>query len=251
MTEKRVAIVTGANRGIGHGTAAKLAKDHPEWTVIATARSKEAAEEAASKIGLPNVVGYGPLSTDKQEDVDAFVAWIKEKYGRADVLVNNAGQYGPKTDPNGGPETGKTVMDLSKEDLMGVVDTNVGGPLLMTKALLPLMKEHGWGRIVNISSVMGALHDSDWKGYNAAAYRISKTALNGLTVNTSEYVKSVIGSDKIKVNSLCPGWVKTDMGTDAAALTIDESVPHITWAVDLPDDGPTGEFFTFSKPLAW
>jgi NAD(P)-dependent dehydrogenase (short-subunit alcohol dehydrogenase family) len=160
-----------------------------------------------------------------------------------DILVNNAGILIDRE---------ISVLDLSTEVLSQTLHSNVLGPLLLCQACVPFMKEGGYGRIVNMSSSLGSLTeitnpDSDFKETTMPAYRLSKAALNTITAIIAA---SVRGSN-ILINSACPGWVRTSMGGDLAPLTPEQGADTPVWLATLPDDGPTGGFFSERQPHPW
>ena len=157
-------------------------------------------------------------------------------YGRTDILINNAGIM---IDPRG-----SRLLDSELKTYRDTLETNAFGPLLITQALLPLMKKRNYGRIVNLSSGRGQLSEM---GSGTPAYRISKTALNALT----RIVAAETRGSNILVNSLRPGWVKTDMGGPYAPRTVAQGADTAVWLATLPDGGPTGGFFRDRKPIPW
>jgi NAD(P)-dependent dehydrogenase (short-subunit alcohol dehydrogenase family) len=167
--------------------------------------------------------------------VEALAADIGRDPGRLDALVNNAGV----TDPY---HPGAAEADL--EDVKAVLETNLWGAWRLTQAVLPLLQGSGHGRIVNLSSGMGQL---DEMGGGAPGYRASKVALNGLT----RMLADELAEDGILVNSLCPGWVRTDMGGTGAPRSVEDGADTAVWLATLPDDGPTGGFFRDRKPIPW
>lgn len=219
-----MALVSGASRGIGAEIARKLASDHG-FLVFAGARNPDdvAAREEIEPIRL---------DVTDQASIDAARERIESDPGRLDALVNNAGVYG---DP-----TGAADYDLGRAH--EVLEVNTFGPWRLTQALLPLLRGSSSPRIVNVSSGAGQL--SDMNG-GRAAYRLSKAALNALT--------RTLASDErgIKVNTMCPGWVRTDMGGSAAPRSVEEGADTALWLATLPDDGPTGGFFRNRKPIPW
>jgi Short-chain dehydrogenases of various substrate specificities len=241
MAQQRVAVVTGANRGLGLGTSRALAKQG--YRVGMVGRNRENLEAAAASLKAEGLA-VEPFVADvtRQEDVDALAHWVEETLGRADVLVNNAGVLlGSKDFFHGAPAS----VFLADPDLVRQnIEVNTLGPLRLCQALVPLMRRHRYGRIVNISSGMGQL--SDMGGY-WVGYRMSKTALNVLT----RVLAAELDGTPIKVNSICPGWVKTDMGGPQADRTVEEAVPGIVWAATLPADGPSGGFFRDGEPIPW
>jgi NAD(P)-dependent dehydrogenase (short-subunit alcohol dehydrogenase family) len=156
--------------------------------------------------------------------------------GRADVLVNNAGVM-----LDGG---GRRIADLSLDVLQATLEVNLYGALRVTQALLPMMRRHRYGRIVNLSSGLGQLADM---GSGTPAYRISKTALNAFT----RILAAELEGTNIKVNSLCPGWVRTDLGGPNAPRSVEEGADTAVWLATLPDKGPSGGFFRDRKRIAW
>jgi NAD(P)-dependent dehydrogenase (short-subunit alcohol dehydrogenase family) len=220
----RVALVSGASRGIGAEIARELAAEHG-FLVFAGARKQDDVERAD---------GIEPIELDvtHQEMIDAARVRIEADVGRLDALVNNAGVYG---DPVGAAE-----YDLERAH--EVLEVNTFGPWRMIEAFLPLLRNSSQPRIVNVSSGAGQL--SDMNG-GRAAYRVSKAGLNALT--------RTLASDErwLKVNTMCPGWVRTDMGGSAAPKSVEEGADTAVWLATLPDDGPTGGFFRDRKPIPW
>jgi NAD(P)-dependent dehydrogenase (short-subunit alcohol dehydrogenase family) len=232
----RVAIVTGGNRGIGRAVAGGLA--HSGLQVVLTARSDVAAAAAAAALSTAGrrLVGL-PLDVTEPHSVRRFLKTIADDYGRVDVLVNNAGIYIDKS---------IRPLDLDEQILRQTMETNFYGPLRLIRAVVPLMRRHGYGRIVNVSSRMGSLTHMGAAG-NSLAYRTSKTALNALT----RIVAGEVAGDNIKVNAASPGWVRTDMGGSGAPRTPAEGADTPIWLALLPADGPTGGFFQDRAPLDW
>ena len=236
---KKVAVVTGANRGIGFETCRQLAKHGMK--VVLTARDKEKGSAAAERLRSEGLdVDFLPLDVSDDASVQEFARRIKTTYGRVDVLVNNAGIMidGKTRDA----EAGTGVMQAKVETLRLTMEVNVYGALRVTQALLPLMQKED-ARIVNVSSGMGQLSDMNggWPGY-----RISKTGLNALTRIFADELKQT----GIRVNSICPGWVKTDMGGAGATRTPQQGADTIVWLATAPDV-PTGGFFRDRKPIPW
>jgi NAD(P)-dependent dehydrogenase (short-subunit alcohol dehydrogenase family) len=224
VEDRRVALVSGANRGIGAEIARELAADHG-FLVFAGARNPD---EVHSSDGVEPI----RLDVTDQATVDAARDRIAADAKRLDALVNNAGVYG---DPVG-------AADYDLDGAHEVLEVNTFGPWRLIEAFLPLMRESSQPRIVNVSSGAGQL--SDMNG-GRAAYRLSKAALNALT--------RTIASDErwIKVNTMCPGWVRTDMGGSGAPRSVEDGADTAVWLATLPDDGPTGGFFRNRKPIPW
>ncbi|MEV4161882.1 SDR family oxidoreductase [Nonomuraea dietziae] len=225
-----IALVTGGNRGIGREVCQQLAAlGH---TVFLTARSPEAAETAARELGGDVV----PLRLDvtSEEDTAGVAAAVAERYGRLDVLVNNAAitydtwQSGASAD-----------LDVVRE----AAETNLYGPWRLIQELLPLLRESAHPRIVNVSSEAASLTNM---GGGTPAYGTTKVALNALT----RMLAAELRGDGVLVNAICPGWVATDMG-GPGGRPVSEGAAGIVWAATLPDDGPTGGFFRDGRPLPW
>ncbi|HEY7267775.1 MAG TPA: SDR family oxidoreductase [Solirubrobacterales bacterium] len=219
-----VALVSGANRGIGAEIARELAADH-DFLVFAGARNPDEVETAAR---------IEPIRLDvtDQATIDAARDRIDAGPGRVDALVNNAGVYG---DPVG-------AADYDLDGAHEVLEVNTFGPWRLIEAFLPLLRASDAPRIVNVSSGAGQL--SDMNG-GRAAYRLSKAALNALT-------RTLAWDERwLKVNSMCPGWVRTDMGGSGAPKSVEEGADTAVWLATLPDDGPTGGFFRNRKPIPW
>jgi NAD(P)-dependent dehydrogenase (short-subunit alcohol dehydrogenase family) len=223
---KRIALVTGSNRGIGRAIAERLI-DAGGHDVIVTARSAAEAARAGDELGVRGV----PLDVTKQASVDTLRAAIP----RVDVLVNNAGAA---YDEDG---------EAWREDIRVVeqaLAVNLVGAWRMVVACAPGMRERGWGRIVNVSSGAGSFDESS--DY-APAYSVSKAGLNMMTV---QLAASLRGSG-VLVNACCPGWVRTDMGGPSAPRSPEEGADTPAWLATLPDEGPTGGFFRDREPIPW
>jgi NAD(P)-dependent dehydrogenase (short-subunit alcohol dehydrogenase family) len=232
--QKRIAVVTGANRGIGFEICRQLAG--AGMHVVLTSRDEAQGEVAQQKLmGEGLEVAYHPLDVTQSEGVERLAEWIQQKFGRLDVLVNNAGIA-----IDGG--TGPLNVDI--DTLRRTMETNLYGPLRLCQALVPLMRRHKYGRIVNMSSGMGQLSGM---GTAAPTYRISKAALNALT----GILAAALQGNGILVNSMCPGWVRTDMGGQNAPRSVEEGADTAVWLATLPDDGPTGGFFRDREPIPW
>ena len=231
----RVAVVTGGNRGIGFEICRQLAQQG--IGVVLTSRDAKKGEAACKTLrdaGLP--VEFHKLDVTSVRGISALTAYLEKQYSRLDILVNNAGVL---LDPKG-----SRFMNSRIETYRETLETNLFGPLLLCQALVPLMQKNGYGRIVNLSSGLGQLSDM---GTGTPAYRVSKIALNALTRTLAAELK---GTD-ILVNSMCPGWVKTDMGGRNAPHTVAQGADTAVWLATLPDGGPTGGFFRDRKPIPW
>ena len=246
----KVALVTGGNRGIGFATCRALAR--LGMRVLLTAR-----DEAELRRAQAQLAGEGlevdtieldvtdPRMTDhtRGENIDgSFIGdWVRRKYGRLDVLVNNAGVV---PDQAGHGEGSDTILATPKSAFEQGMATHFYGPLALCRSFVPMMRAQNYGRIVNVSTGMARLTDmnSGWP-----AYRVSKVAINTLTKILSEELKGT----NVLVNSASPGWVKTRMGGEGANLTPEQGADTIVWLATLPDGGPSGGFFADRKQTAW
>lgn len=229
----KIIVVTGANRGIGYEAAKQLAmKGH---TVILTARDEskgQAAVEALEKSGMRHVL-FQPLDVTSADSIARLREFIEKNYGKLDVLINNAGIISKTT----------SISEASMEEITAVMETNYFGPLRVTKAMIPLLKKSSDARVINISSGMGVLDDLDG---SYAGYRLSKAGLNTLTLMLANDLRHY----HIKVNSMCPGWVKTEMGGSSAPRSVEEGADTAVWlATD--DHMHTGKFFRDRKEISF
>ena len=240
--EKRVALVTGANRGIGLEIARKLAEKG--LTVIMAVRDRQKGM-AAQKLLLDREldVHLAHLDVADATSIIAAAGKIEDTFGRLDVLINNAGI-------NIDHHTG--IRELSLGLLYKTLETNCFGPLLLSQTCIPVMAKHSYGRIVNISSILGSLTDivspeSPYSGRQSPAYSLSKTLLNGITALLARDLRQ----QNILVNAVCPGWTRTDLGGPKASVSPEQAADALLWLATLPDNGPTGGFFREHQPLAW
>jgi NAD(P)-dependent dehydrogenase (short-subunit alcohol dehydrogenase family) len=232
MTDKRIAVITGASRGLGLETARGLvARDHH---VVLTARTQDAVSAGLAALGDPEADGR-ILDVADDASVAAFFDWLFDRRGRIDVLVNNAGRSFRGF--------GGGVADFDAATILEAVDNNALSAFRMIARALPEMNRLGYGRIVNVSSGMGQLSDM---GGGAVAYRVSKTAMNAIT-----RIAHAEAGKNVKVNSICPGWVRTDMGGQSATRSLEQGASGIIWAATLPPDGPSGGFFRDGKRIEW
>jgi NAD(P)-dependent dehydrogenase (short-subunit alcohol dehydrogenase family) len=233
--DKRLAVVTGGNRGIGYEICRQLARQG--MRVLLTSREAEKGREAKNKLGKEGLdVLHHQLDVTDQTSAAAIARHIESEYGRVDVLVNNAGVLIDSRSTS--------VLREKEETFRTTLETNFYGALRMCQALVPLMRKNHYGRVVNLSSGLGQLDDM---GDGTPAYRVSKTALNALT----RMVASAVEGDNILVNSMCPGWVRTDMGGPGASRNVEQGAETAVWLAMLPHDGPTGGFFRDKKPIPW
>lgn len=230
----RVAVVTGGNRGIGLAVVRQLARRG--YRTILGSRDLDRGRAAAAGLAGEATVTAEQLDVADSDSVARFAERMRDRVGRLDVLVNNAAiHYDTGQDPAGAD------LRVVREAL----ETNLLGAWRVTQALVPLMGHAGPGRrIVNVSSESGSLSQM---AASAPAYSVSKAGLNALT----RLLATQLAPRGILVNSVCPGWVATDMGGATAPRSPAEGAASVLWAVDLPDDGPTGGFFRDGQPLPW
>jgi len=242
--DKKVALVTGANRGIGFETAKQLGEKG--ITVVVGARTLQSAEETASKLKSKGIDAYGiQLDVTSSADRAAAAKFLEEKFGKLDILINNAGV---------GSSTGfaNVTSQVTDEELLRVFSTNLFSVVSITRELLPLLKKSDAGRIVNLSSILGSLTlhadpNSPIAHFKSFAYDGSKSALNAYTIHLAHELRDT----NIKVNSAHPGWVKTEMGTDAAPMEIPEGAKTSVALALLGPDGPSGRFIHMGQELPW
>lgn len=217
MADRRIALVTGANRGIGHEIALQLLAK--KWTVVATARSMD--KLAASFRGESGNLHLAELDVTDDESCGELALSLHDTPGKIDVLINNAGIMGSKA-----------LAEFDLDEIQRVMDVNFLGPVRVTKYLLPLLERGTSPRIINLSSQLSALGGGA-QGYGA--YRLSKWALNGFTLLGS----AELASRGIEVFSMCPGWVKTDMGGPSAPRSLSEGADTAVWLAESqePDSG--------------
>lgn len=234
MTQK-LAIVTGGNRGVGLEVCRQLA-GHDDIHVLLTARSQQRGEAAAAQLAADGVpVAFYPLDVTDPSSVRRLIKHVADGYGRADILVNNAGVY---------LDGGVAGLDVDLALVRQTMEVNFYGPLRLCQMLVPLMQRHNYGRIVNVSSRMGALNDM---GGRALAYRTSKAALNVLT----RILAAELRGSNILVNSVCPGWVRTDMSGPGAPRSVARGAETIIWLATAPDGSPSGGFYRDRQPIPW
>ena len=240
----KIALITGANKGIGLETARQLGK--LGVTVLLGARDLQKGEQAAEVLrGIGVDARAVKLDVVNAADRAAVAEWIGEEFGRLDILVNNAGVMLDSRVKN---ETSTTSRKL----LLDTFETNFFAVVALTQALLPLLKKSAAGRIVNLSSILGSntLHATEGSPIYEAktfAYDASKAALNSFTIHLAHELKGT----KVKVNSAHPGWVKTDMGGEGAMMEIVDGAKTSVELATLPEDGPTGGYFHMGEPLPW
>ena len=240
---QRIALVTGANRGLGFAICRQLAQKG--IAVILAARDPDKGQAVCSQLNREGIdIGHTvQLDVNSEDSIQTAIEQINNNFGRLDILVNNAGIV---------VDDKATILDMKADVLHKTLQTNFYGPLALCQSCIPIMRAGHYGRIVNISSTLGSLAEitdfgSPYSGSQTPAYRLSKTILNGLTALIAREVKD----DNILVNSVCPGWIRTDMGGNQAPLSPEEGADTPVWLATLPDDGPSGGFFRERKRIAW
>jgi NAD(P)-dependent dehydrogenase (short-subunit alcohol dehydrogenase family) len=244
----KIALITGANRGLGFEIARQLGQSGAKTLVAARDAEKgkhAAAELEAEGLDVDTVV----LDIESTSSIEAAAEQVTNDHGRLDILVNNAGILPEATTPD-------AAKPLDMSLFRRTFETNFFGAVAVTQSFLPLLRRSPGGRIVNVSTTMGSLTDqsdpsSQYYDLVVPAYQTSKAALNGLTVALA---KSLAGTP-IKVNSVCPGWVQTDLGGPAnraaAPLLADEAARIAVTMATLPDDGPSGQFVDQNGTVPW
>jgi NAD(P)-dependent dehydrogenase (short-subunit alcohol dehydrogenase family) len=235
MMDRKIAVVTGANRGIGFEICRQLAAKGID--VVLTSRDEAKGRMAVAQLRSQGLeIEFYQLDVTDTSGIQRLGGFLERKYGAADILVNNAGIMADAK--------GTGMLGVQLQIIRTTMETNVYGPLILCQALIPLMRKKNYGRIVNISSGLGQLSEM---GGGMPAYRMSKTALNALTRTLAAELKGT----NILVNSLCPGWVKTDMGGPNAVKTLAEGADTAVWLATLPDSGASGGFYRDRKAISW
>lgn len=238
----RIVLITGSGRkgGLGYETARQLgdAGDH----VILAARRPELARLTQELVDAGISASHVTMDTTDEASVRAAAEEVDRRFGRLDVLINNAASM----------RAGASVEQQDLAEMRMALDTNVIGTWNVTQKFIPLLRKSAHGRIVNVSSGAGSYGDPQYgflhgsMGIPASGYGISKLALNGLTIKTAKELTA----DHILVNAVCPDITDT-FGSGMFGRPVQVSARSVTWAADLPDDGPTGGFFRDGKPLPW
>jgi NAD(P)-dependent dehydrogenase (short-subunit alcohol dehydrogenase family) len=245
MSEIKVALISGANKGIGLETARQLGK--LGYTVLLGSRDALKGEVAARQLRHEGIdARVVKLDVGKQSDIDAAASMIAGEFGKLDALLNNAGVMIEKG------WTKNTTSETTLENLRATFETNLFAVFALTKAMLPLLQKSPAGRIVNVSSILGSVSLQATKGSptyatKLFAYNASKAALNMLTISLAHELRH----SKIKVNSAHPGWVKTDLGGSAAPMSAVDGAKTEVELATLGADGPTGGFFHNGEAIPW
>jgi NAD(P)-dependent dehydrogenase (short-subunit alcohol dehydrogenase family) len=243
MNDKKIALITGANKGIGLETARQLGKKN--ITVLIGARDLKKGEGAAGSLRKEGIdARVLALDVNSAESIGKAADQVERDFGRLDILVNNAGVM--IDDEN------KKVSEQSLESWRKTFDTNVFGLIVTTQAFLPLLRKSDAGRIVNLSSILGSitLHatpGSPVYDTKVPAYNVSKSAVNAYTVQLAYELKD----SKIKVNAAHPGWVKTEMGGKGALMEIPDGAKTSVALATIGEEGPNGAYLHLGEPLPW
>lgn len=246
MAQAKVALISGANKGLGLETGRQLGK--LGYTVLLGSRDPEKGKAAAEELRKEGINATAvKLDVTSQDDINGVAKLIDEEFGGVlDALINNAGVKFEKS------WTANITSDVKIEDLRATFEANVFAVFALTKALLPALKRSEAGRIVNVSSILGSVTLQGTKGsptYNTKlfAYNASKAALNMFTIHLAHE----LGGTKIKVNSAHPGWAKTDLGGSAAPMSVVDGAKTEVMLATLGEDGPTGGYFHEGETIPW
>ncbi len=244
MNNKKTALITGANKGIGLETARQLGRK--DITVLVGARDAEKGKRAADKLRGEGIDAHAiVLDVSDPGSIQKAAAQIEKDFGRLDILVNNAGVMAD--------DRGKKVSEQSLAMWRETFETNVFGLIATTNAFLPLLRKSEAGRIVNLSSILGStgFHATPgspiYESKDTPAYNVSKAAVNAYTVQLAYDLKET----KIKVNAAHPGWVKTDMGGPGAMMELEDGAKTSVALATAGPDGPSGTFEHMGQTLPW
>jgi NAD(P)-dependent dehydrogenase (short-subunit alcohol dehydrogenase family) len=244
MNEKKIALITGANKGIGFETARQLGQQGVK--ILLGARDREKGERAAEELRREKIDASAiVLDANNPASIQNAAKEVEQEYGRLDILINNAGiMLDDET---------KKASEQSLETWRRTFDTNVFGLIATTQAFLPLLRKSPAGRIVNLSSILGSitLHSTPgspiYESKNYASYNVSKSAVNAYTVQLAYELKD----SPIKVNAAHPGWVKTDMGGQGASMELEDGAKTSVTLATLGADGPNGAYIHMGETLPW
>lgn len=231
---QKIAVVTGANRGIGLEICRQLAQQSVH--VILTSRDAAQGQAAQQKLAAAGLdVAFHPLDVTDADSIAQLAAFVRQTYGRLHILVNNAGIF---------IDDRHSLLTVDMDVMRRTLAVNTFGPLRLVQALAPLLRQSGQGRIVNVSSGMGELSSLD---SSYPAYRLSKFVLNLHTRILADELRSA----GILVNAMCPGWVRTGMGGRGAPRSVTQGADTAVWLALLPDGGPSGQFFRDRTAIPW
>jgi NAD(P)-dependent dehydrogenase (short-subunit alcohol dehydrogenase family) len=231
---EKIVLITGANRGIGLETARQLARRG--WHVVVGARDPGSGERTAADLRAAGGKATSlPLDVADSGSIRAAADAFARQFDRLDVLINNAGIY---------PDQGVTILTVPRDTMAKTFATNTFGALEVAQAFLPPLRKSAAARVVNVSSGYGQL---DGMSPDVPSYCLSKLALNGVTILLAQ----ALAGDRIAVNSMCPGWVRTDMGGPNAARSVEEGADTAVWLADEAPQHLTGRFFRDRKEIPW
>ena len=233
-TNRKVAVITGSHKGLGLAIARKLALLEDIWVII-TSRKESDGKTAEQKLKSEDIeVDCHQLDVTDADSVTQFIEWVSSAYGRVDILINNAGVSNSTV-------TGEaSILTATPETMIDTFNINTMGALRMCQAVIPLMQQQGYGRIVNVSTEMASLQRIPDDFYpSAPSYRVSKAGLNAIATLLAKELKDT----NILVNNYSPGWTKTDMGGQDAPYTTEEGAETAVYLATLPDGGSQGGFF--------
>lgn len=244
MNNKKTALITGANKGIGLETARQLGKK--DITVLVGARDLKKGENAVEKLRREGIDAHAlEIDVSDSESVKKAASRVERDYGRLDILINNAGVMND--------DRKRKTSEQSLKTWHETFDTNVFGLIGTTQAFLPLLRKSDAGRIVNLSSILGSIEyhakpgSPVYESKDTPAYNVSKAAVNAYTVQLAHELKET----KIKINAAHPGWVKTEMGGEGAMMEIEDGARTSVELATLDADGPNGAYVHRGKPLPW
>jgi NAD(P)-dependent dehydrogenase (short-subunit alcohol dehydrogenase family) len=231
---QRIVLITGSNRGIGLETARQLAQRG--FHVVIAARDERKGRETAQGIqAAGGKATFLPLDVSNSDSIRSAAHQFAAIADHLDVLINNAAIY---------PDQGLTILTIPRDRLAQTLQTNTFGQLEVTQAVLPYLRQAAAARVINVSSGYGQL---DGLSADVPSYCLSKLALNGLTIMLAEALQT----DRIAVNSMCPGWVRTDMGGPNATRSIEEGADTAVWLADEAPHELTGKFFRSREEIPW
>lgn len=238
MSERKVALVTGANRGIGYEICRQLLLKNYE--VILSSRNSEKGEEAVQAIRqeMPQKseqIHFKSLDVNDLSSIKSIRDWVEQHFNRLDVLINNAGIF---LDKNG------KALDGDLATVRQTLETNLYAPWQLCLQFIPMMQAQNYGRIINLASGLGAMEDM---AGHYPAYRLSKVGLNALT----QMLAAELNSKTILINSMCPGWVRTEMGGANASRSLPEGADTAVWLAEQPNGSATGKFFRDRQVINW
>jgi NAD(P)-dependent dehydrogenase (short-subunit alcohol dehydrogenase family) len=234
MSDPKVVLVTGGNRGIGFEICRQLAD--LGWKVLLTARSEEKGQSACERLRAQGGdVLFHRLDVTRAEDIEGLRDWVEREVGRLDVLINNAAIS---------PEHGRTPLQVDMATVREIIEANLLAPWAVSLAFVPLLKKSGGGQIIMISSGKGSFFKL---AADHPAYRVSKTALNSLTVCLADELRE----SGIHVNAVTPGWVRTHLGGARAPRSVEEGALGTIWLATMEESVPTGKFFRDREEFPW